>query len=76
MPSSDFLTVDEVAERWRIKARSVRDEINRMNLRATKIGGQWLIKPEDVAALEELRANVRKTPKRTRAPRRRGAAAA
>lgn len=73
--SDEFWTVDKVAERWHIKPRSVRDEILRKRLRATKIGGQWLIKPEDVAAFEVSRMNVRPTVKRTRAPRKRGAAA-
>lgn len=73
--TDDFMTVDEVAARWRIKARSVRDEINRKRLRATKICGQWRIRPEDVADLERLNMNVPQTAKRTRPPRRRGAAA-
>lgn len=73
---TDFLTVDDVAARWRIKARSVRDEINRKHLRATKVGGHWLISLDDVKALEQLRMNVSQTPKRTRPPRRRGKAAA
>lgn len=66
-----FLTVPDVAERWHLSARAVRDEIGRANLRATKIGGQWLIKLTDVEALEASRMNVRPTIKRTRAPRRR-----
>lgn len=68
-----FITVPDVAERWHLSARAVRDEVNRGNLRATKIGGQWLIKIADVEALEASRMNVRPTIKRTRAPRRRTA---
>lgn len=71
---TDFLTVDEVAERWHLKPRSVRDEIGRKRLRATKIGGQWLIRPEDVASFEVSRMNVRPSVKRTRTPRKRSAA--
>lgn len=71
-PMTDLLTVDQVAERWRLKPRSVRDEINRKRLRAMKIGGQWLIKPDDVTAFEQSRMNVRPTAKRTRPPRKRG----
>lgn len=70
-----FLTVDEVAARWHLKPRSVRDEINRKHLRATKIGGQWLIRPEDVTELERSRTNVPQTAKRIRPPRRRKAVA-
>lgn len=71
---TNFLTVDDVAERWRIKPRSVRDEINRKQLRATKVGGHWLIALDDVQALEAMRMNVPRTPKRTRPPRKRSAA--
>lgn len=70
-PESPFLTVFEVAERWRIKPRSVRDEIVRKRLPATKIGGQWLVKPADVEAFEQSQMNVRPIAKRTRAPKRR-----
>lgn len=70
---SPFLTVFEVAERWRLTARAVRDEIKRKRLRATKIGGQWLVKPEDVEAFEVTQMNVRPSIKRTRPPKRRSA---
>lgn len=68
---TEFLTVDDVATRWRIKPRSVRDEINRKHLRATKVGGHWLISLADVQELERQRMNVPQTPKRTRPPRKR-----
>lgn len=69
--NTPYLTVPEVAQRWRLKERSVRQEIGRGNLRAIKVGGQWLITPADVEAFEATRVNVRPVPKRTRAPKRR-----
>lgn len=69
-----FLTVPEVAERWHVTDRAVRDEIGRKRLRAAKIGGQWLITPDDLAVFEASRLNVPRTPKRTRPPQKRGAA--
>lgn len=69
--SAEYLTVPQVAERWHLTARAVRDHIDRKQLRATKIGGQWLIKPADVESFEASQANVKTTPKRTRAPRKR-----
>lgn len=68
-----FLTVPDIAARWHLTDRAVRDEINRKRLRATKIGGQWLITLADVEAFELSRMNVVPTVKRTRAPRRRSA---
>lgn len=68
----EYLTVAEVAARWRLRqSRPVWDVIERKQLRATKIGGQWLIKPADVEAFEMSQANVKTTPKRTRLPKRR-----
>lgn len=66
-----FLTVAEVAERWRLSERHVRDEIGRKRLRALKFGKEWRIKPADLDAYEASLTNVRPTVKRTRAPRRR-----
>lgn len=66
-----FLTVAEIAARWRLKERSVREEIGRNRLRATKIGGQWLVRPADLESFEQSRMNVKPTVKRTRPPRRR-----
>lgn len=71
---STYLTVPEVAERWRVSNRHVRDEIGRKRLRAAKIGGQWLITPADLETFEASRLNVPRTPKRTRPPQKRGAA--
>lgn len=66
-----FLTVAEVAERWRTSERHVRDEIGRKKLRAHKFGKEWRIKPSELDAYENSLMNVRPTAKRTRAPRRR-----
>lgn len=71
--SEKFLTVPQVAERWHVTARAVRDEINRKRLRAAKIAGQWLIRPSDLETFEMSRMNVGQSAKRTRAPRRRSA---
>lgn len=68
---SDLLTVDQVAARWHLTPRAVRDEIGRKRLKAMKIGGQWLLSPEDVKAFEVSRMNVRPSEKRTRLPRKR-----
>lgn len=67
----DFLLVPEVAARWRMSERHVRDEIGRKRLRALKFGKEWRIRPADLDAYEASLMNVRPTTKRTRAPRRR-----
>lgn len=74
MTTEGFLTVPEVAERWRLSNRHVRDAIGRKHLRAIKIGGHWLIAPADLESYEASRLNVPRTPKRTRLPQKRGAA--
>lgn len=68
-----FLTVPEVALRWRCSERHVRDEIGRRRLKATKPSREWLIALADVEAFEQAVSNIRSSPKRTRAPRRRAA---
>ncbi|MCW2496374.1 helix-turn-helix domain-containing protein [Jatrophihabitans sp.] len=71
MTDAEFLDVEQLAERWHLTARAVRDEIGRKRLRATKIGGQWLVRPVDVETFERSRMNVVPAAKRTRAPRKR-----
>lgn len=66
-----FLTVEEVADRWRCSGRAVRDAIARQELAATFRGGRWLIAPEDVEASEEQHRNIPRVQKRTRRPRKR-----
>lgn len=73
MSESPFLNVFEVAERWRVGPRTVRDEINRKRLRAAKVCGEWRILLADVEAYEVSKMNVRPVAKRTRAPKRRTA---
>jgi excisionase family DNA binding protein len=66
MPQNAYLTVEEVAARWRINPGTVRQWIQRRGLPAVRIGGRHLrIDPQ---ALEEwLRAQDGPRP---RAPRR------
>jgi excisionase family DNA binding protein len=63
---TDLLRVPEVAERLRLGHRFVRDELMRGNLRGSRIGGQWLVKPADLDAYIEAHANVRAAKSRAR----------
>ena len=64
------LTIGELAQTWRCGPRAVLNAIERGELRATKIGGRWLVDAQDVETYEQAKANVQPArPKRTRAPR-------
>ena len=67
----EWLTIREVAFAWRKEARSVADLIRQKKLPASKIGGQWLVRPEDKAAYEQAQMNVTPIARRTSRPRRR-----
>lgn len=68
--TTEKLTTGDLARTWRCGNRAVLNAIARGELRATMIGGRWLVNPEDAAAYERTRANVQPArPKRTRAPR-------
>lgn len=43
----DFLTVEEIAEKLRVKVYTVRDWIRRKELPAYKVGRDWRIAKED-----------------------------
>lgn len=58
MTTPTRLTVSEVADELRCSERHVNDEIRRLNLRATKVGGRWLIDPDDISAYVDAKANV------------------
>lgn len=47
---SDFLTVEEVAERMRCEHRTVRRAIHAGELEAAMIGGRWLIREQAMDA--------------------------
>lgn len=67
------LTTTELGKRWRTDSRTVRRAIGRGELRATFIGGQWLVEDTDAEEYERSRTNVApEKPKRTRRPRARG----
>ena len=57
--SSEFLTVQEVANLVRCEHRVVRKAIHRGELEAAMIGGRWLIREEAVNAWFETKRNVR-----------------
>lgn len=55
---SQNLTVPEVADRLRCKPWTVRRLINDTNgLRASFIGGRWLVTEDDLTAYQESQAN-------------------
>ena len=58
MTASPYLTVPDVAARWHLSARVVREVIAANKLVARKIGGQWLILLEDVETYERSKLNV------------------
>ena len=55
MSTPTRLTVSEVADELRCSERHVNDEIRRLNLRATKVGGKWLT---DITDLDAVSAEV------------------
>lgn len=46
----EFVTVEEVAKQLRVHEDTIRDWCRTGQLRATKVGKQWRIKPQDIAA--------------------------
>lgn len=56
-----YLTVAEVADRYRIAPKTVRDYVRRGQLPAVKAGRRWLIAADDVDRLAAAR-RVRPTP--------------
>lgn len=64
--STELLTVPEVMAHLRKQYRFVINELKRGNLRGAYYGGQWHIKPEDLAAYVEAHMNVRPVEKRRR----------
>ena len=69
---SDYLTVQEVAERMRCEHRTVRRAIRAGHLEAAMIGGRWLIRDDAVDAWFDSKRVAPQTPRRERslAPRR------
>lgn len=51
----EFLTVEEVASKLRMRKETVRQEITDLNLPATKVKGKWLIDTEDVVSYLDAR---------------------
>lgn len=56
---NDWMTAQEVADRLRCNRWTVAREINRNNLRATKVAGKWLIAPADLEHYVAAGYNVR-----------------
>ena len=56
----DLMTVSEAADRLRKSTRFVLDELRRKNLRGSKFGGEWHVRPVDLDAYIEAHANVSK----------------
>ena len=75
MSGSDFLTLEDLAARWHRGERSIADDIRAGSLVAHKNGRRWLVRLSDAEAFEQARANIARTPKRTRRPRARRNAA-
>ena len=53
-----LLTVTEAAKELRKSTRFVLDELRRKNLRGSKFGGEWHVKPADLEVYIESHANV------------------
>jgi excisionase family DNA binding protein len=51
--------VKEVAERWEVSERSLRDAIKKGELKASKLCGCWRIKEEDLQRYLESKSNIK-----------------
>jgi len=69
---SPYLTIQEVAELARCEHRTVRRAIRSGELRASLIGGRWIVRTDAVEDWFETRANHRVLPPPSRVPRRNG----
>jgi excisionase family DNA binding protein len=56
---SPYLTIQEVAELARCEHRTVRRAIRSGELKASLIGGRWIVREDDVEAWFDARANHR-----------------
>ena len=65
---SERLTVDDLAQDWRCDRRVVLAAIAAEELSATKIGGRWLIWPDDAEAYEDGKRNIPRPKVRERRP--------
>lgn len=54
----DLMTVEQVAAKLNRSEYFVRNELKRKNLRGTKIGRHWGVKPSDLEAYVEARMNL------------------
>lgn len=55
------LTVKDVAAELQVTAKFVREMLRRAQLRGSKIGSDWRVRPEDLDAFLNRRANRRAT---------------
>lgn len=55
-----MLTVTEVADAMKVTTRTVGDWIRDKKLRASKVGRDWRINPDDLTAFINASANVEK----------------
>ena len=63
VPSTiSLLTMQDLADRWQCHERTVRNEIHRGDLPATKVAGMWRIKPQDADAYLAARAGQQERP--------------
>jgi excisionase family DNA binding protein len=72
--STEYLTVQEVAERMRCEHRTVRRAIKSGELEAAMIGGRWVIREEAIDAWFQSRCAAGQSPappRRERVSRRR-----
>lgn len=56
----DYLTVEEVSKRLDVTERTVRNWINKGELKAYKWGTSWKITEEAVQAFIESKSNIKK----------------
>lgn len=59
MARSKLLTVKDAAEEIKMSEKFVRDMLRRAQLRGSKLGSDWRIRPEDLDAFVARRANRR-----------------
>ena len=59
MARSKLLTVKDAAEEIKMSEKFVRDMLRRAQLRGSKLGTDWRIRPEDLDAFVARKANRR-----------------
>ncbi|MDD6878268.1 MAG: helix-turn-helix domain-containing protein [Clostridiaceae bacterium] len=64
----ELWTPEEVAERWKVKPRTVREMLIRGEIKGTKIRNSWRVYLSEITRYEESRDNTNRRTTQTIAP--------